>query len=252
MIWLPEIIEPAENFAKFFNRSDNKITQVRNVWCLDYRNQGLSDHHDSYDMEEMTEDIIRFMDTNKITTATIGGHGFGAKVAAATANANLERFTGVIQLEGGPLDHKYHEAYQELDSYVKHVKTIKIAEMDQAQVYKAIDQGVACKKWASIFKQNVNTEGSALSWTVNMEALHKNMSKHVPDVAHWSESYGLWPGQTLAIFAANSRWIHLSTNTLPFYNVFPMLDGQFPQKINTHADDLHGPMTHWIHEEPSD
>ena len=85
-----------------------------------------------------------------------------------------------------------------------------------------------------------------------MEALHKNMSKHVPDVAHWSESYGLWPGQTLAIFAANSRWIHLSTNTLPFYNVFPMLDGQFPQKINTHADDLHGPMTHWIHEEPSD
>jgi pimeloyl-ACP methyl ester carboxylesterase len=81
-------------------------------------------------MEEMTEDIIRFMDNNKITTATIGGHGFGAKVAAATANANLERFTGVIQLEGGPLDHKYHEAYQELDSYVKHAKTIKIAEMD--------------------------------------------------------------------------------------------------------------------------
>jgi hypothetical protein len=38
MIWLPEIVEPAANFAKFFNRSDNKITSVRNVWCLDYRN----------------------------------------------------------------------------------------------------------------------------------------------------------------------------------------------------------------------
>ena len=37
--------------------------------------------------------------------ATIGGHGFGAKVATVTANANLNRFTGVICLEGGPLNH---------------------------------------------------------------------------------------------------------------------------------------------------
>jgi len=43
--------------------------------------------------------------------ATLGGHGFGAKVATATATANLERCTGVINLEGGPLDFRYHEAY---------------------------------------------------------------------------------------------------------------------------------------------
>jgi pimeloyl-ACP methyl ester carboxylesterase len=248
MIWLPEIVEPAENFAKFFNRSDNKCKDVRNIWCLDYRNQGMSDHHESYDMDEMSEDIVRFMDANKITTATIGGHGFGAKVAAATAINNLDRFTGVIQLEGGPLNHRYHEAYQELESYVKHAKSIKLAEMDLSAANKAIDAGISCKKWAAIFKQNINADGSSLSWTVNIDALHKNMSKHVPDVCNWSESYGLWPGQALAIFAANSRWIHLSTNTLPFYNVFPKLDGQFPQKISTHADDFHGPMTHWLHE----
>jgi len=44
----------------------------------------------------------------------------------------------------------------------------------------------------------------------------------------------------------------LSTNTLPFYNVFPRLEGKFPEQITTHAEDLQGPMTHWIHEEPSD
>lgn len=36
------------------------------------------------------------MDDKKITLATIGGHGYGAKVAAATAIANLNRFTGLI------------------------------------------------------------------------------------------------------------------------------------------------------------
>jgi pimeloyl-ACP methyl ester carboxylesterase len=89
-------VEPAENFQTFFNRKDNKIRDVRNVWLLNYRNQGGSDHHDSYDMDCLSNDIVRFMDEKKITMATIGGHGFGAKVAAATAINNLNRFTGVI------------------------------------------------------------------------------------------------------------------------------------------------------------
>lgn len=74
----------------------------------------------------------------------------------------------------------------------------------------------------------------------------------MPDVAYWGPSYGLWPGQALAIFAAQSRWVHLATNTLPFYNVFPKLDGRFPGLINTHAEEFDSPLNHWIHEEPSD
>ena len=93
---MPELTEPAENFSTFFNRPDNKIKSVRNVWLLNYRNQGGSDHHHSYDMDCVTDDIVRFMDEKKITLATIGGHGYGAKVAAATAINNMDRFTGVI------------------------------------------------------------------------------------------------------------------------------------------------------------
>jgi hypothetical protein len=48
LIWLPDLIEPAENFHKFFSRDNNKIKDVRNVWLLNYRNFGDSDHHDSF------------------------------------------------------------------------------------------------------------------------------------------------------------------------------------------------------------
>jgi pimeloyl-ACP methyl ester carboxylesterase len=40
-------------------------------------------------MEDMTQDIVRFMDEHKITMASIGGHGFGAKVATCTAINNM-------------------------------------------------------------------------------------------------------------------------------------------------------------------
>lgn len=71
-------------------------------------------------------------------------------------------------------------------------------------------------------------------------------------MAVWDESYGLWPGQAWACFATESRWVHLSTNTLPFYNVFPRLQNEFPNQIFTHGDGFSGPMAHWIHEEPND
>jgi len=87
----------------------------------------------------MAADIIRFMDEKNLTMATIGGHGFGAKVAAATAAANLDRFTGVIQYEGGPLEHKYYEAYQELDSYVKFAASMNLNDMEGAVALRTID-----------------------------------------------------------------------------------------------------------------
>ena len=59
----------------------------------------------------MSNDIVRFLDDKRITLATVGGHGFGAKVATATAINNMNRFTGVICLDGGPLDHRYYEGY---------------------------------------------------------------------------------------------------------------------------------------------
>ena len=139
MIWLPELLEPAENFSSFFGMRSNKILDVRDVWMLNYRNQGASDHHASYDMDDIAADIIRWMDSQKITMATIGGHGFGAKVAAATAAANLDRFTGVIQYEGGPLNFKYHEAYQELDSYVQFANGMNLSGMDGSQAVRALD-----------------------------------------------------------------------------------------------------------------
>jgi len=118
---------------------------------------------------------------------------------------------------------------------VQFAAKMKVEHMEGSAALRLLDQNISCRKWASIFKNNLDVEGSTPFWKINLEALATNMNKFNPDVAQWSESYGLWPGQTLALFAAHSRWVHLSTNTLPFYNVFPRLQGQFPGLINTHA-----------------
>jgi pimeloyl-ACP methyl ester carboxylesterase len=199
----------------------------------------------------MTEDIIRFMDDKKIVMATIGGHGYGAKVAAATAIGNMNRFTGVIQYEGGPLEHQYYEAYQELTDAIRLAHSLPIGSMELGAAHKALSDNILDKNWARVFREALVQEGSSLAWRINIEALYQQTKKHSPDIAAWRQNCGgLWPGQTLALFAAHSRWVHLSTNTLPFYNVFPRLQEQFPHSINIHASDLEGPETHWLHNHP--
>jgi hypothetical protein len=124
--------------------------------------------------------------------------------------------------------------------------------MQSSDVNKKIGEIIDDPKWKSIFMQNIHHDKGYPAWKCNIEALHKDMSKFLPDVAYWSESYGLWPGQALVLFAAHSRWVFLNSNTLQFYNVFPRLDGKFPSQINTFADDFESPLNHWLHESPCD
>lgn len=126
------------------------------------------------------------MDEKKITMATLGGHGFGAKVALAAAINNMERCTGVINLDGGPLDHRYYEAYQELHSYVKIAKDMPLDKLEMGQAHKHINDNISCPKWASIFRNNLEAKSDSLTWKFNVDALTKNMNKVNPDVAVWS------------------------------------------------------------------
>src|SRR4051812_36562242 len=103
----------------------------------------------------MSNDIVRFMDDKKITLATIGGHGFGAKVATVTAINNLNRFTGVLSLEGGPLNHKYYEAYQELESYVEVAKNLNISSLSPTEAVKKLSDRINDPMWRHIFVQNI-------------------------------------------------------------------------------------------------
>lgn len=59
MIFFPQILDPAENWIKFFTNSNNKLLESRNVWLLYPRNFGPSDRHASFYGEDMANDVVR-------------------------------------------------------------------------------------------------------------------------------------------------------------------------------------------------
>jgi pimeloyl-ACP methyl ester carboxylesterase len=118
LIWFPEACDPIENWINFFTDPESRILDYRNVWLVNPRNFGNSDRNDSFDIEELANDVARFMYEHKISTATLGGHGFGGKLALAAACYHHTRITGVINVDTAPLDHRQFESFKEFRHYI--------------------------------------------------------------------------------------------------------------------------------------
>lgn len=67
-----------------FSLNDD-ISRDRDVFLIDLRNHGESDHHESMTYEEMANDLFRFIDVRQLSTVTLIGHNIGAKTAMAFA-----------------------------------------------------------------------------------------------------------------------------------------------------------------------
>lgn len=142
MLLFPEILETPNTYVSWLNNPRNRILDYRNVWVLSTRNFGASDHHNSFELSETVEDVNRFIESKQLSTVTVAGHGYGAKVACAFGSNYTEKTTGVVCLEGGPLDHSYYAAWQEISSAIDKCANIKLENTNLAVVGKEIEKAI--------------------------------------------------------------------------------------------------------------
>ena len=81
---------------------NDAISRQRDVFLLDMRNHGESDHHGSMTYEEMAGDVARFAEGRGLERYTLIGHNIGAKTAMMTATLFPDRVNGVICLDTAP------------------------------------------------------------------------------------------------------------------------------------------------------
>ncbi len=110
-------------------------------------------------------------------------------------------------------------------------------------------------KWNSIFKQNIVSDGPAPKWQCNMREIDNEMKKVVNELATWRPTNGLYPGKALCLISRYSKWIHMSTNTLPYKYVMPRV--VFNESLLMHGYDESDMsmiiiVDHWLHECPQE
>lgn len=152
MIFFTETCDLTNSWIPFFTNPQYDILSHRNVWLLNPRNFGNSDRHPSFDLSEQADDVIRFMYTQKLSMATLAGHGLGAKLALATGCYHSERVTGVFAIDSSPMDQRYHESFVELKNNVQALTEVDLRTWNEKDVAQFLKTRIKDPKWRSIFQ----------------------------------------------------------------------------------------------------
>lgn len=90
-----------------------QISQKRNCYLIELRNHMSSNHHDDMDYTVITDDVIRFADSQNLNKFTIMGHSLGGRTAMTLACHFPDRVDACISVDAAPVDESQDENYGE-------------------------------------------------------------------------------------------------------------------------------------------
>lgn len=91
------------------------------------------------------------MYTHNMSTATLGGHGLGAKYALMASCYKSQNATGFFGIDYSPLNYNYHEFAHELKDAIKYLTTLDLKRVSRKQLIHLINENVKNQKLATKF-----------------------------------------------------------------------------------------------------
>ena len=103
------------------------------------RNFGNSDKNPDMSTEAVADDIVRYMWNNQISTALLGGHGFGASFALKSAINHMDKTTGFFGVDYTPVNYNYYQVARDFKALVGRLRLINLAGANKGNIFAQIN-----------------------------------------------------------------------------------------------------------------
>ncbi|QWF71422.1 alpha/beta fold hydrolase [Methylomonas paludis] len=203
-----------------------QLAQQRQVFVLDMRNHGSSDHHVHMDYPAMAEDVRLFMDNQQIDTADIIGHSMGGKIAMWFALHYPQRLGKLIVVDISPVS--YQHSFATTVAALKNLPLHELGNRKQAEQHLAAL--IPDLNYRQFLLQNLVFEAGQYSWRVNLDFFADNAANIVAFPAQLSAQ--IYPLPVLFLAGENSFYIRPDS----IYQRFP----------NAEIKEIPG-AGHWLH-----
>jgi len=176
------------------------LSKSYKVYMPDLRNHGHSLHHEDMNYDIMSHDLLEFMDTLNMPTATLMGHSMGGKVAMHFALNNCSRVEHLIIADTGIKPYEMnHIPYLEFINSID-LKRYKNRQELQTFLFEAFNNSRIVQH---VLKNiNMNSE-KGLMWRVNLDAIFL----HIQDILSGVTSNNIFNKPCLFIRGALSDYI---------------------------------------------
>ncbi|WP_430810674.1 MULTISPECIES: alpha/beta fold hydrolase [unclassified Carboxylicivirga] len=170
-----------------YGASDNWVSIARQlssdyrIFLVDQRNHGQSPHHDTHDYECMTQDLLEFLDNQKIDKAHLVGHSMGGKTAMRFALEHPERIHKLVVLDIAPKSYATFSNYAQITNNHEHIiNSLLELQPENAETRQAIDQALALKlpndELRHFLLKNIErTKDGHYRWRLNLPVIKKTL-----------------------------------------------------------------------------
>ena len=141
------------------------------VLSIDLRNHGKSPHNKTFNYETLRDDVIRFMEENRVKSSHILGHSLGGKVAMNVALSSPEKLEKLVVVDIAPKMYKAgHEAIFEA------LRTINLSNFFERKEVedKLLSFVPDLRTRQFLMKGLIRNEMGKPVWKFNIESLAEN------------------------------------------------------------------------------
>jgi len=210
------------------------------IHALDQRNHGKSPHTDAMTYPEMAEDVLAYMDSQGLKTASVLGHSMGGKVAMQLALKAPERITSIIVADISPVTYKPRH-----DNVLAGLKAVDLkalgsrTDADQALSEHVEEAGVRqflLKNLSPVPASEQEESGARYRWRLNLPVIDQSYGA----LSAAPEGQGPYEGPVLFIKGAESAYIQTKHRDI-IQQLFPNADLRIIEGTG-----------HWLHAEKPD
>ncbi|MDD5273391.1 MAG: alpha/beta fold hydrolase [Methylovulum sp.] len=187
-----------------------KLADKRQVYVLDMRNHGASEHHPVMDYPTMAADVLHFMNRQGIASASLLGHSMGGKTAMWFALNYPDYIDKLVVVDIAPVS--YTHSFASLIAALKSLPLTGLDNRKQAETYLAA--AIPDLSYRQFLLQNLLLDNGVYRWRVDLDIFARAADAIVafPPAQHLQP----FSGQTLFVKGADSAYMQAAHTTALF------------------------------------
>ena len=144
-----------------------QLSERCQVFTLDLRNHGESEHSEAMSYQDMADDVFQFISNHELGEVSIVGHSMGGKVAMQMTLEHPEIIKRLIVIDIAPV--QYQHGFDNLINSLDALPLDQISSRQEADEY--LKASVQPESLRQFLLQNLRKLETGLSWRINLRAI---------------------------------------------------------------------------------
>lgn len=233
-----------------WNSIAKRLSDSHHVFIPDLRNHGQSQHSPVFNYPVLVNDLLEFLNDQKLEKVTLIGHSMGGKIAMSFALEHFNRIASLVVIDISPGGFPVRNIHDDVLNAMASINFDYVGTRED--VDRELSRIIHSERIRLLILKNLYRTGkSRWAWRINLKAIDENITEITGELRH----EGVFNGMVMFIKGGQSDYIQQADESI-IRKYFPQAVVETIEKAGhwVHADapdELYGLLTNFLEKKSS-